>query len=228
MDNTLIDSKDAIKQCQVKGLYRATGKDMHQLERLLEEKGIIRTLSYLGIDQDTFYKTHYKTFDPYEALKKGEIKVFDDVRKFFDKGTYFDLYASGKCPSDKRPFSVDAIVSNSSAAATREKLDALDIRDKFNYIFAEFEKDKAKPTPYMAKQVLERLKDERSLNTIRKIINVGDKVEDIEFGNVLYDMLATEMGRKPSFNNYLIDRKGAYEPMRGVQIIKSFMEIQNE
>jgi len=230
MDNTLIDTAEVMMQCQLEGLLKATADRKLIMERsklylsqILRVNGIEHTLSVLGIDQDTFFKKHYKTFDPKQAVYTGKMRMFDDAFLFFDKGARSDRHLP-----DRKTFAIDAIISNSSIDATQEKLYALNTRHYFEYVLAEFEKDKAKPKPYMAMQLLEQLEYAKTINKIDKIINVGDKKTDIEFGEVLYDTLATKMNHKPAFNNYLIDRNKMYrwmEPIKNAQIITSFMEI---
>jgi phosphoglycolate phosphatase-like HAD superfamily hydrolase len=245
MDGTIIDSTNAIKQCQIEGLYRATGNDVSQLEQLLKEKGLKGALSHLDIDQDIFYKVHYKTFDPFEAAKNGNMKVFDDVKEYFqktceDRDDYKNLLLEYLEYPDDSTFKelyrnygiINCLISNSSIDATWKKLMAVGANENFDLVYAEFEKDKAKPTSYMANALLNRLKNfpvgqynYHVLDDIGHLTNVGDNLVDIDFGKVLYDLLASNMEHKPTFNNYLVDRDGRFNPMPDVYVIRSFDEI---
>jgi phosphoglycolate phosphatase-like HAD superfamily hydrolase len=203
MDGTIVDSTAALRQCQIEGMYRATGQDASQLELLLKDKGLKGALAHLNIDQDTFFKTHYKTFDPFAAAKDGRMKVFEDAWKALE----FTYYCNGEMQTD---YMRDCLISNSTVEATLKKLDAVHISDRFNFVFAEVEKDKAKPTSYMAIQLRDKLIDEKKLNDVSYLVNIGDMPVDMEFGDVLYDTLATASKNKIAFQNYLIDRAGSY------------------
>jgi len=126
VDGTLIDSTRAVRKCQVDGLVRATEKDASKLEALLEERGLKGALQDLKIDPDDFFKKYYKTFDVYEAKKKGEIVVFPDAQEALQS-------------DDLR---LNFAISNSEIGATRRKLDTFDISKYFINVFAEFEKEK--------------------------------------------------------------------------------------
>lgn len=200
MDGTMVDSTAALRQCQAEGMYRATGRDLSELESILAEKGLKGALAYLNIDQDTFFRTHYKTFDPYEAAKKGMMNVFADASNDLDI-------------VDRMGCAETCLISNSTIDATLRKLDAVNLKDRFNYVFAEVEKDKAKPTPYMANQLRDRLVDDGKLQSVKSLLTYGDQPIDMEFGEVLHEVLSSAKGKDIAYRNHLIDRDNKFSGM---------------
>ena len=92
-------------------------------------------------------------------------------------------------------------------------------------MFAEYSNSKVKPTPYMAKQLVEKLKEDNILNSIITIHNIGDQLVDMEFGEVLKEEISSALRFKPEFKNYLIDREGKYGYNKNTILINSLSEI---
>lgn len=209
MDGTIIDSTNAVKVCQIDGLVKATGKEYSQIEKELSNSNLDTLLKKYDINKDVFFKDYYSTFDSYEAIKNGQIKVFDDANILKNNSIYL----------------IKSLISNSSKNATNQKLDACNISDYFNYVFAEHESSKAKPTPYMAKQLVEKLKDDNLLKNITGIQNIGDQLVDMEFGEVLKEEISSSLIKKPEFNNYLLNRNGLYTPTKNIILINSINDL---
>jgi len=203
MDGTIVDSTAAIRQCQIEGLQRATGKDLSNLEKMLKENGLKGALQQLNINQDAFFNVHYKTFDPYDSVRNGKMNVFEDMMQSIKQSPYACL------------------ISNSIVDATQRKLDASGLGGHFKHIFAEVEKSKAKPQPYMANQLVNAMKDKGTLGGVEDLVNVGDMPVDMEFGMVLHDVLSSALGKNVPFRNYLIDRGCKYETApKGSEILR--------
>lgn len=209
MDGTIIDSGAAIKACQIDGLVKATGKDYSSIEKELATNNLNAVLKNYNINKDVFFKEYYNTFDPFEAVKNGQVKVFDDANIIKQNSLYL----------------IKSLISNSSSEATNSKLEACNIKDAFNYVFAEYSNSKAKPTPYMAKQLVEKLKEDNTLNGIATVHNIGDQLVDMEFGEVLNEEISSALRLKPEFKNYLIDREGKYDYNKNIILINSLSEI---
>ncbi len=209
MDGTIIDSGAAVKSCQIDGLVKATGKDYSSIEKELSRSNLNSMLKNYEINKDVFFKEYYTTFDPFEAVKNGQIKVFDDANMIKQNSLYL----------------IKSLISNSSSEATNSKLEACNIKDAFNYVFAEYSNSKAKPTPYMAKQLVEKLKEDNKLKEIITIHNIGDQLLDMEFGETLNEEISSALRLKPEFKNYLINREGKYGYSKNVILINSLSEI---
>jgi len=226
MDGTIVDSTKALRECQLDGLERAmkaiiTDPVPNILKRedyafLIDKHGLKGALQQLNVDQDEFFKVHYHTFDPVIAAKEGRMSVFDDATDTFYR-------------TMRIPFNLDALISNSTKPATMKKLSAVGLENTFQYVLAEVEKAKAKPTPYMANQLVDSLREDNHLDSIRSLMNVGDMPVDMEFGFVMHDVLSTAAGRNIPFRNYLVNRTGAvYDSLhKDVQQISAMTDIYN-
>ena len=215
MDGTLVDSTAALRACQIEGLHRATGKDMSELEEIIKSKGLKVALQQYDIDQDTFFKHHYKTFDPFKAVQEGKMKVFDDAYSDIN----WKLHFGGEWMY---------VVSNSEIKATHKKLKATGIDGYFEGVLAEYEKSKSKPTAYMAMLLSEKLKRIGDLRYISSIDNFGDNPADMEFGDVLYETLSRAKGEEITLNNYFVDRGQQYSGTlpKSAKLINSILHAE--
>ncbi|MGV8150382.1 MAG: HAD family hydrolase [Candidatus Woesearchaeota archaeon] len=213
LDGTIIDSANAVKDCQISGLVKATSKDYGTINKELSKSNLNSMLKKYNIDKNIFFSEYYKTFNPFEAKEKGYVKLFDDANI-----VRLHNLNSGM---------INSLVSNSSLNATNQKLEAFDIGRFFNYVFAEFESSKAKPNSYMAKQLVEKLKDDGLLDDIVVVNNFGDQLVDMEFGEVLNEEISSSLAKKPQFNNYLLNRDGLYVPKDNIILINSINEVYN-
>lgn len=198
LDNTLIDTKDAILDCQAKGLSKATSESISDLEKELRDTSLDRALKKRKIDKDRFFKEQYKTFDPYETAKNKKIRVFDDVELEKFEGTR-------------------AVISNSSQEAAFNKLDALGLIRHIDHLLAEYQKGKVKPSAYMAEMLAKKIEKEPVL-----IFNIGDDERDMEFGKSVAEVFSA-----CRTINILIDREQNYNGKNNYDIkVASLEEIQ--
>lgn len=203
LDGTLIDSMAAIFECQLDGLVSAIGKPRSELEGKLKQSKLEAVLSENGVSLDQFYKEHYKTFDPLEAKKKGNLYVFPDAKEALEQ--YLER--------------TKVIISNSSLEATQKKLEATGIADRFDYVFAEFERDKSKPSAYMGERAIEALNSVGKLSGNPRLVLVGDDERDIKFGEALKSVYSNLV-------NLLLDRTSSYRgSAKPDAVINSLIEM---
>src|SRR3989338_7091073 len=202
-DGTVIDSQRAVVQSQIESLVKATGEQYSKLERELSYFGLNNVLNARGIGKDYFFNKIHKTFDPFEKAKNGSIRIFPDAIEVLPKldGT-------------------KALISNSSIEATEKKIKALDFGSYMNYVFAEFESGKAKPSPYMAEKLAYEMKKDGIFEPNMRILNIGDAETDMLFGDSL-----SKAFPQYEVTNFLVDRCGKYKGNANARIIKSLGEI---
>ena len=162
IDNTLLDTKTAVLDCQKDALQRLTGTD--KFGTRVEQGELLKDiLKEVGCDLTEFFRDHYKTFNPYQY---GEGLLFPQTKPILES-------------------KYNIAISNSSLDATKEKLIASGIDSLFEAQFAEYEKEKAKPGIYMGIQALDFLDQQGLLSQAPLIIGVGDDARDIAFYNDL-------------------------------------------
>ncbi|MBN1175699.1 HAD family hydrolase [Candidatus Woesearchaeota archaeon] len=164
VDGTYINTNGAVRGAQAMALAKIANTSYEEAYANLEEHGLKGAVEqYMSLND--FFTGPYKTFDPFEAVKSGQMSVFEDALRFTRSGV----------PT--------IAISNSSEQATKNKLKALGIDDEFVGIHAAFLKNEAKPNIYLAEKAIKELDDMGWYNTNQQIIHVGDQEYDLQFGH---------------------------------------------
>jgi len=203
VDETLLNSYDAVRVAQAKAISRESILDYDQAVESLKSLGLEKTIdTYLGMELDSFFKGPYKTFDPVLAAQDGTMRLYDDVARFLE----------GNVPV--------VAISNSSQKASEEKMAALGISDLFVGIHAEFEKGKAKPNLYLAEKAFSDLDEAGLYNPNDQIVVIGDREYDIQFGHNIKSI-------HPNTVSVLMDRGKEYSGVKADAVVNSFMDLYN-